>query len=81
VARQPQVSGKDLITMLQTLGYAVVRRKGSHVRLKKTTAAGEHSITVPDHRTLAKGTLSDIVAAVSVQNGIPKQDLMDRLRS
>ncbi len=67
--------------MLQALGYMVVRRKGRHVRLKKATGSGDHNITVPDHRTLAKGTLSDIVAAVSVPNGIPKQDLMDRLRS
>jgi predicted RNA binding protein YcfA (HicA-like mRNA interferase family) len=67
--------------MLRALGYTIVRRKGSHVRLKKTTAAGEHNITIPDHRTLAKGTLSDIVAAVSVQNGVPKQELLNRLRS
>jgi predicted RNA binding protein YcfA (HicA-like mRNA interferase family) len=80
VARLPQVSGRDLIKFLQSLGYVVVRRKGSHVRLRKITASGEHTLTVPDHKVLAKGTLSDILSTVSVQNGIPKNDLLNQLR-
>ena len=65
---------------MESLGYAIVRRKGSHVQLRKMTASGHHTATVPDHKIVAKGTLSDIISAVSVQNGIPKQDLMRRLR-
>jgi len=80
VAKLPQVSGKDLAKFLYSLGYAVVRRKGSHVRLRKKTGAGEHNITVPDHQTLAKGTLNDVLSAVSIWNGIPKNDLLKRLR-
>ena len=80
MARLPQVSGKRLIKMLMTLGYVVVRRKGSHVRLTKTTGAGEHHVTVPDHRTLAKGTLSDILVSVSTQNNIRRDELVVRLR-
>lgn len=80
MARLPQVSGQRLIGVLKTLGYAVVRQKGSHVRLTKITGAGEHHITVPDHRLIAKGTLNDILTAVSVQNGIPKDELLGRLR-
>ena len=52
-----------------------MRRKGSHVRLSKQTGSGDHHITVPDHKTIAKGTLNDIIAAVSVQNGIAKGEL------
>lgn len=80
MARLPQVSGKDLIKFLQALGYVVVRRKGSHVQLRKMTAAGEHNITVPDHATIAKGTLNDILSAVSIHSGIPKPDLISQLR-
>ena len=80
MARLPQVSGKRLITFLQSLGYVVVRRRGSHVRLGKMTGAGEHKITVPDHKILAKGTLSDILSAVSVRSDIAKSDLLRRLR-
>jgi len=80
VARLPQVSGKALVKFLRSLGYVVVRRKGSHVRLRKQTGAGEHNITVPDHQTLAKGALNDILSSVSIRNGIPKSDLLKRLK-
>ncbi len=80
MARLPQISGKALVKFLRSLGYVVVRRKGSHVRLRKQTGAGEHNITVPDHQTLAKGTLNDILSSVSIRNGIPKSDLLERLK-
>ena len=57
----------------------VLHQRGSHVQLRKTTPLGEHRITVPAHRTLAKGTLSDILSKVSLWNGIPREDLLDRL--
>jgi len=40
---------------------------------------GEHNLTVPDHKTLAKGTLNDIVAQVSLWNNVPKEELLARL--
>jgi predicted RNA binding protein YcfA (HicA-like mRNA interferase family) len=33
--RLPVVAGKNLIKCLLSLGYIVVRQKGSHVRLEK----------------------------------------------
>ena len=80
MAKLPQGSGRELVTLLKALGYIVVRQKGSHIRLRKGTASGEHNLTVPDHRTLAKGTLHDILSAVSVRNGIPKDELLTRLK-
>ena len=77
--RLPQISGRDLIHLLQSLGYEILRQKGSHVRLRRVSAVGEHNITVPDHNTLAKGTLNDILTRVSLWNNIPKQDLIARL--
>jgi hypothetical protein len=50
------------------------------VRLRKVTALGEHNITVPDHKVLAKGTLNDILTRVSLWNSIPKEELLKRLR-
>lgn len=56
--RRPQTDGDSVVALLRRLGYEVVRTRGSHVQLKKTTAAGEHCVTVPAHKTLAKGTLN-----------------------
>lgn len=76
----PQVSGDDIVKLLQHLDYQVVRQRGSHIRLRKVTSLGEHNITVSAHRVLAKGTLNDILNRVSLQNNIPKRELVDRLR-
>ena len=75
----PQISGQDLVRVLQKLGYAVIRQKGSHIRLRKTTNIGEHNITVPEHKTVAKGTLNDIIAKVSLWNNVSKDDLIKLL--
>jgi DNA-directed RNA polymerase subunit H (RpoH/RPB5) len=48
--------------------------------LVKLTQLGEHHVTVPDHKILAKGTLNDILTRVSLWNGIPKEELIARLR-
>jgi len=77
--RLPQVSGEALLRFLSSLGYRVVRQKGSHARLTAFTPSGEHHITVPMHRVIAKGTLSDILSQVSTRTGIPKHELMRRL--
>jgi predicted RNA binding protein YcfA (HicA-like mRNA interferase family) len=77
--RLPQVSGQALVRLLSSLGYAVVRQRGSHAQLLLMTAAGPHRITVPMHRSVAKGTLSDILSAVSPRVGIPKDELVRRL--
>lgn len=76
----PQVSGQKVIKLLKRLGYEVIRQRGSHVRLRKATAIGEHNITVPVHKTLAKGTLNDILSEVSLWNSISKEDLIEQLR-
>jgi predicted RNA binding protein YcfA (HicA-like mRNA interferase family) len=78
--RLPQVSGRALIRLLASLGYEVIRQRGSHVRVRKISALGEHNLTVPDHEALAKGTLNDILTRVSLWNNIPKEKLVEQLR-
>ena len=76
----PVISGNHLIKMLSKLGYKIIRQKGSHVSLRKTTEAGEHNITVPRHPEIAKGTLTDILSKISIWNNIPKDKLIDMIR-
>jgi predicted RNA binding protein YcfA (HicA-like mRNA interferase family) len=75
----PQVSGDKVIKLLTSLNYSVIRQRGSHVVLKKLTPLGEHNITVPLHKAIAKGTLNDIITRVSLWNNITKQDLIKKL--
>jgi predicted RNA binding protein YcfA (HicA-like mRNA interferase family) len=78
--RLPQISGRSLIRLLVSLGYQVVRQKGSHIRVRKRNDLGEHNLTVPDHDVLAKGTLNDLLTRISLWNSIPKDELIERLR-
>lgn len=77
--RLPVISGKELIRFLQRLGYAVVRQRGSHIRLEKTTKAGVHKITVPFHDPIAKGTLNDILNKVGIWNQMSRETLVQMI--
>ena len=77
--RLPQVSGGSVVALLVKLGYTVARQRGSHIQLKRVAEAGEHRLTVPAHKTIAKGTLNDILHKVSLSTGLSRQDLLSRL--
>ena len=76
----PVISGKNLISCLIGMGYQVVRQRGSHVRLEKSTNAGLHKITIPNHNPVAKGTLNDIITKISIWNQIPKDTLIEMIK-
>lgn len=80
MSKLPVISGDKLIKLLVNLGYEIVRQKGSHVRLRKITEAGEHNITVPKHSEIAKGTLNDILSKISIWNNMPKEQLIEMLK-
>lgn len=56
----PAISGKDLVKVLNRIGFVVARTKGSHVRLKHQDG---RVTTVPIHRgaDLPKGLLRKII--------------------
>jgi predicted RNA binding protein YcfA (HicA-like mRNA interferase family) len=56
----PVIKGKDLVTFLETLGFTIIRQKGSHVWMKSDD--GRYT-TVPVHsgEDLPKGLLRKII--------------------
>ena len=50
-----------MIKVFGKLGYQIIRQRGSHVRLRNTTEAGDHNITIPRHSELAKGYAQAII--------------------
>ncbi|MBW2594440.1 MAG: type II toxin-antitoxin system HicA family toxin [Deltaproteobacteria bacterium] len=75
MTKLPTISGADLIKVLQKAGFEKVRQKGSHISLRKVTPGKTFKTIVPLHKTLAKGTLSDILK----QSGLEKKDLVNYL--
>jgi predicted RNA binding protein YcfA (HicA-like mRNA interferase family) len=77
--RLPQVSGRSLIRLPVSLGYEAMRQKGSHIRFcASETHLANTNLSVPDHDTLAKGTLNDTQTRASLWNSIPKEQLIER---
>lgn len=59
--KQPVVSGRQVIRVLERLGYQVVRQKGSHIRLRDESDPEHLPTTVPVHRTIKPGLLRQIL--------------------
>jgi predicted RNA binding protein YcfA (HicA-like mRNA interferase family) len=62
----PVVSGKEMIRVLQRLGFVAIRQHGSHVVLQRQTSEGGITCVVPLHRELAAGTLRGILRQARV---------------
>ena len=58
----PNVSGKNAIKIFESLGFKVVRQKGSHVVLRKENKG----CVIPIHRELAIGTLRNIIKQAGI---------------
>jgi predicted RNA binding protein YcfA (HicA-like mRNA interferase family) len=60
VSRLPQISGRDVVKVLQKIGYEQDRIRGSHIVMRQIQSP-HNRITVPDHKPVAKGTLRSII--------------------
>jgi predicted RNA binding protein YcfA (HicA-like mRNA interferase family) len=67
----PRVSGAEVVRALQSLGFAVVRQRGSHIVMRR----GSSGCVVPNHRELKIGTL----AGVLKQAGVSAEELTKAL--
>ena len=72
------VSGAELVKARSRLGYEVTRQTGSHIRLTLQVAQQRH-VTIPNHDPIKVGTLSAVIADVSAQLDIPRDELVRKL--
>jgi predicted RNA binding protein YcfA (HicA-like mRNA interferase family) len=76
----PQVSANVLCKIFEKLGYKIVSQRGSHIKLKYICNKGIHTIIIPNHKTIAKGTLNDILSKVSLWTDKSKDELIEMLK-
>jgi predicted RNA binding protein YcfA (HicA-like mRNA interferase family) len=55
------VSGREVVEALQKIGYEIVHRKGSHIRMRDDANPNHLPITVPDHKSIKPGLLRQIL--------------------
>lgn len=58
MTKLPVISGKKLMKVLTIMGYYVRDQKGSHIHLRHPI---RKPLTVPAHKTIARGTLRAII--------------------
>ena len=55
----PVLSGEEAVRVFESLGWSVARQRGSHIVMTKP---GEMAtLSVPNHPTVAKGTLRSLI--------------------
>ena len=73
------MGGEELAALLGRYGYKITRQTGSHIRLTSTSKGFEHHITIPRHKPLRVGTLSNIVNEVADYLETERQKLLREL--
>jgi predicted RNA binding protein YcfA (HicA-like mRNA interferase family) len=68
----PHPSAEKVIKLLTRNGFAIVGRKGSHIRLKKKDATGTFIVIVPYQGEIAPGTFHSIIR----QSGMDKEEFV-----
>jgi len=60
------------VAAFQRAGWQVVRQKGSHIRLERTSEAGTIKVTIPAHKPIKRSTLAKLLkdAEISVDQFI-----------
>ena len=61
----PQVSSKEVVRVLEMLGYYFDVQHGSHIIMRHSSPPYRR-VTVPNHKTIAKGTLRSIIKEVGL---------------
>lgn len=61
-----RLSGKEVLSILSKFGFAFHTQRGSHIKLRRTSASGEkQSLTIVMHDELDVGTLRAIFRQAS----------------
>jgi predicted RNA binding protein YcfA (HicA-like mRNA interferase family) len=64
MATLPSLSGERTVRVFQNAGWVVDRQRGSHIILIKRGSPA--SLSVPQHKTLAPGTLRALIRAAGM---------------
>lgn len=60
-----RLSGQDVIKIFKKFGVKVHSQRGDHVKLRRVTAKGKETLTIPDHKELGTGMCRAILRQAS----------------
>ncbi len=73
--RLPVLPAREILKALRRAGFEAVSQRGSHVKLRRVTESGVHTVIVPDYAEVPRGVLSSILA----QAGLTRAEFLDLL--
>ena len=59
------LSGKEIIKFLERNGFSLYKTRGSHCKIRRIIKDNNQTLTIPIHKSIAKGTLHDIYNQIS----------------
>ncbi len=71
----PIINGREVVRVFTSLGWQVVRQSGSHIIMTKEGEIA--TLSIPDHREIAKGTLRSLIRAA----GLTVSEFVDTFRA
>lgn len=67
------LSGKDVVSILNQFGFEVINQRGSHIKLRRMKEDSKQTLLIPNHKEIDTGTLRAIVRQAG--RYIPVEDL------
>lgn len=64
MSKLPQVSGADVVRVLQKIGFTMRRQHGSHMIMRRDNPFAQ--TVVPNHRQIDRGTLRAILRQAEI---------------
>ena len=70
----PHLSSRETVRAFESLGWKMVRQRGSHMILIKDGQVA--TLSVPDHKEVARGTLRSLIRSA----GLTVSEFLDALK-
>jgi len=67
------LSSDEIIKILKTFNFEIANQRGSHIKFARFSASEKQVLTIPNHKTLAKGTVKAIFNQLS--HFVPREEL------
>jgi predicted RNA binding protein YcfA (HicA-like mRNA interferase family) len=61
LTKVPSVNYPQVVAAFERAGWRVVRQKGSHIRVKKSSPTGTLTATIPAHKPIKRSTLAKLL--------------------
>ena len=62
----PQISGQQMVKILEKLGFYFVSKESSHIKLRRKFGQTIQTVIIPDHKEIRVGTFRNILRMVNL---------------